>query len=423
MIIPRLHLLLRSRLFSLCFLILHASFQSIWYAGLEEELKKNIQPELKDKPAKEQYAAGVRLRKGDKLFPDSEICYPSNSLSSVIGAKICFENVLETEFPTRDNPDYYDKLIYNRAMVLLRLFELKESCRLFNISSLKESSNALAIIEKIKKKFQLDNYIESYQEEKIYFELLSNKKIAPIEITNEEAKFFEFSETELKHLFDVAQQIQRLIAKSEKAVVIPVGRSPFWITKALRQFSSVQIIPVSFSLPRKKKKYEQLAPWTNNQLIGYIHHLKNKLSELSAIHEVYVLDYVGSGQSAFDFCNLLQGAFVDSPETSILDGRIHFIGLENPTPAYLDLNSTRQPLLKCYASVNYIELPPSLRFVSNKCPYYRFAFLPYTAFYPEDWENKERSNVYQVIETEIPKTRLEQIQSYYLLDHTCTNTK
>jgi hypothetical protein len=391
----------------ICFLTFHASCQAVWYKDLKEELQKKIQPQLNDKLVQEKYDAGVRLRKGNKLFQDSEVCYTVNSLSSVIAAKICFESALKKN-PLKD--ELYYKLLHNQAMISLRLFELDESLRLFKEAAphIINSKNSLEIIEKIKKEFQLDSYIDSYKEEMIYLKLFSGKKVDAVKVTNEEADFFKFSDPELEGLFFLAQKIQELTATSKKAVVLSVGRSPFWVTQALRQLPSVHVIPLSFSLARKKGEAE-LLPGNDRQCIDYMNYLKNKLREVSPTHEVYVLDFVGTGQSASDFCDLCQGSFFDKDKkVSILEGRTHLIELKNPALRDLEIKS----LLQHYTSVHPIELPPSLRFLlSNKSPYYKFLFLPPIGFYPHDWE-KQEPDTSVTFETAVPSLRLEQIKSW-----------
>ena len=290
-------------------------------------------------------------------------------------------------------------------------------------------NNSLKIIKSIETNFQLDKYLDSYREEKIYSELFSKNKITPIRVTEEEAEYFKFTETELKDLVQVTEEVKHIVAKSENPVIIPIGRSPLWITEILHQSTSLRVIPVSFSLLHKKyegslekedKNDLEQTPWMNEEIISYIYYLKSRLSTVSLTDDVYILDYIGTGRSAYDFSNLLRTAFINNEEVSTLEGKIRLIGLNNPALRHLD--SIREVFLKDnYTSVNYIDLPPSLDFLAFKNSYYKFVFLPYIAFYPQDWVEwlnevrnlKREPDSFIPVETKVINIRRNQIKGLF----------
>lgn len=359
----------------------------------------------------------------DSQGKESQEEFPPGSLSCLLAQRVCFESAQKEVSP---ESDLCNRAFHNLGMISLGLFEIEEAIKFFTKSTLEASENGLAKLRELEKEYQLYGAVNTYKQEIIYRYLISDNTIHT-KVTRREAEFFKFSEEELKDIFKMADQILGSIKTDQGAVLLPIGRSPFWITEAIKLLSlpqSLKIIPLSFSQSKynEPQKNEFLPP----QLKGYITYLKEHLAEVNSTDHIYILDYCSVGLTAMQMGRMLDAYYPPPPgksspgeiEPSIIKERIHLIALRNSSLSLPAVYTTasHSDLLQLYSSVMDIELPPSLKYLLiQKNPFYKFLEMPYLGFYPKDWENymaNGEPNKTIIVNSEIPTVRLEQIKSF-----------
>jgi len=404
------------------FLFLHASCHATKYDHLIEEIRSKVAPHLARKTAAEYYKMGVSLRKGETVFENSKEDFPLNSLSCLLAQRICFESVLREPSTTSD---LSSRAFHNLGMISLQLYEVENAIKWFEKSTLKASKENLEKIRKIEKDYNLCGAVGTYKDEIIFRFLISNNVINTVNITENEAELFKFKDAELEDIFKVAGQVLNSIKKDQGAILLSVGRSPFWITAAIKSLSlpkSLRVISLSFSQSRRDDL--QANEYSSPQVREYLKYLREKLAGVSSTDTLYVLDYCDSGLTAIEIWRMLDACYPPLPErpgvggleSSTFKNRIHLIALRNSTISLPYDRIVSSQLAKIYSSVTNIELPSSLKlFLVQKDPFYTFLEMPYLGFYPSDWESYqvkgEPSKTIKVV-SPIPTVRLKQIDSF-----------
>ncbi len=223
----------------------------------------------------------------------------------------------------------------------------------------------------------------------------------------------------------MADQVLRSIKTDQRAVLLPIGRSPFWITAAIKLFplpDSLKVIPLSFS--QSKNNHVQENEYSSDQLRGYLKYLSDNLKRVNSTDNIYILDYCASGLTAIEIWRMLDAYYAPPPrefnadglELSTIKERVHFIALKNSAISLPLDHLAVSHLSQIYASVTNIELPSLLKhLLVQKDPFYRFLEIPYLGFYPIDWgsyKTEREPNKAITVKSKIPTVRLEQLESF-----------
>jgi hypothetical protein len=410
------------------FFIIIASFFCIYgkcratnYKEFYVELESEIQRHIQALSSQEQYELGISMRKGEVLLPENIGLLQQDSLKSLRAQKCCFRSVIAS---VPYGEELHNKALHSLGMVSLQVLALEDAIDFFRRSNLLHSERNLERIQSIKDKFKFNDIKGGYEQEVICRELIKNKSFKPVKISREEANLFKFSTIQLEDLFNVAHQVLRAVNTEETSLIIAIGRSPFWVAKAverlLPQYRNVSIKHLAFSRARRLSEPE--FGWESesgvSEFLSYNRYITKTLGDLTSIQRIYILDYVGLGYAVWNFTERLLGAYIDPSDNkvSLLEGKINLIALKKSN-VFLPISESEKQIsgqiyFRAFKHIHDIELPSSLYIHIKKTPFYRFIEMPYLGFYHYEWTAERVSEL--PLETEIPLIRLEQIREFNL---------